>query len=357
VASGCGSSGGQAAGDLPASAADAGGLDALVRKAKQEGVLSLYAGTTQDDTTAWVKHFEDKYGIKVKIYRDGSTTLYAKWAQETQAGVDNADVLIQNVYQLWQDAQQRGWIAPYRTQGFSGFDFKKLLPPGSDLVGTVYPLYQSIGAIVWNTKTLSSRQQALLRNDPVAALADPSFKGQIALADPGGATTVGDYANIILNQGGKYGWKWAQAVARNQPAGFESQVPIAAQLVKGEFGVTISSDTLYNDFLDQGAPIEYRYPKPTSSALWMFGLPAKTPHPYAARLFMEWASSKEAQDLIYRISGGLGSRKGWHDTRSVAKEPWYRSPTPWYGASTDARLQGQKLQDFIDRVDTTLGFG
>ncbi|MCZ9342083.1 hypothetical protein NGM37_30425, partial [Streptomyces sp. TRM76130] len=110
---GCGGSGGGASEDLPKSAAEAGGMEALVEKAKEEGEVSLYAATTEKSTSAWVQHFEKKYGIQVKLYRDGSTTLFQKWAQEVGGGVDNADVVIQNVYQLWQDAKDEGWITDY----------------------------------------------------------------------------------------------------------------------------------------------------------------------------------------------------------------------------------------------------
>src|SRR5262245_21262315 len=229
---GCGASGGENTENLPKNAAAAGGLDALVKKAKEDGEVSLYAATTEKATSAWAKKFTEKYGIPVKLYRDGSTTLYQKWAQEVQGGVDNADIVIQNVQQLWEDAKDKGWVANYRTENYGAYDFDRILPE-SGLAGMVYPLHQSIGAVAWNTKITTPAQQALLRKDPVAALADPSFKGKIALGDTGGATTAGNYANIILHQKDKYGWDWLQGVADNDPALFESQIPIAEQLVKG----------------------------------------------------------------------------------------------------------------------------
>src|SRR5262245_47179497 len=184
---GCGASGGENTENLPKNAAAAGGLDALVKKAKEDGEVSLYAATTEKATKAWAKQFEEKYGIPVKLYRDGSTTLYQKWAQEVQGGVDNADIVIQNVQQLWQDAADKDWITDYKTENHGAYVFAKVLP-GSWLEGKIYPLHQSVGAVAWNTKVTTQAQQALLRKDPVAALADPSFKGQIALGDTGGAT-------------------------------------------------------------------------------------------------------------------------------------------------------------------------
>lgn len=350
---GCGASGGSVDGEnLPKSAADAGGLDQLVAAAKKEGGLSLYGATTEKSTKAWVKHFEDKYDIPVKLYRDGSTTLYQKWAQEVSGGVDNADVLIQNVYQLMEDADEKGWISDYRVQNYDAYDFDTVLPGDSDLHGSVYTLHQSIGAVAWNTEVTTPKQQELLREDPVAALTDPSLKGKIALGDTGGATTAGNYANVILNQ--DYGWKWLDGVAANDPALFESQIPIAEQLVKGEYAVTFGTDTLYNDYISKGAPIEYTYPKPTNSALWMVALPTKSPHPNAARLFLEWATSDEGHDLMARYGGGTGTRTGWKDDREIAKESWYEAPEPWYGMSTLPDLQGEKFGEFVTRVNDTL---
>ncbi|WP_236009642.1 extracellular solute-binding protein [Actinomadura physcomitrii] len=348
---GCGSSGD--AKNLPQDVTAAGGMDQLVKKAQSEGELSLYAGTTEEATTAWGKAFTKKYGIKVKLYRDGSTTLFQKWAQEAQGGVNKADIVIQNVFQLWEDAADKDWITNYKTQNFGGYDYDTVFP-GDDLVGKVYPLHQSIGAVAWNTKVVTPQQQALLEKDPVAALTDPSFKGKIALGDTGGATTAGNYANAIINQAGKYGWKWLEGVGANDPALFESQIPIAAQLVKGEYAVTFGTDTLYNDYVDEGAPIQYKYPDPAASALWSIALPTKTPHPYAARLFMEWATSAEGHDLMAKLGTGTGTRTGWKDDRKVAKEPWYAPPKPWYGMSELPQLEGKKFGEFVTKVNETL---
>jgi len=349
-----GSSENGASGDLPKDAAAAGGMDELVKKAKAEGELSLYAGTTEEATTKWAKAFTDKYGIKVKLYRDGSTTLFQKWAQETQGGVNNADIVIQNVYQLWQDAADKDWITDYKTEGYDDYDFDTIFSGDKNLAGSVYPLHQSIGAIAWNTDVVTPAQQALLEKDPVAALADPSFKDQIALGDTGGATTAGNYANEIYNQADKYGWDWLDKVADNNPALFESQIPIAEQLVKGEYAVTFGTDTLYNEYIDQGAPIQYAYPDPTASALWMIALPTKNPHPYAARLFLEWATTAEGHDLIAQYGAGTGTRTGWVDTRKVAEQPWYKAPNPWYGFAALPELKGDGLGDFVTRVNKTL---
>lgn len=349
---GCGSST-EAADDLPQDAAAAGGMEQLVKKAKEEGELSLYAGTTEKSTTAWARAFTEKYGIKVKLYRDGSTTLFQKWAQEVQGGVDNADIVIQNVLQLWGDASEKGWITGYKPQNYGGFDYAKIFP-GEGLTGKVYPLHQSIGAVVWNTEVVTPEQRALLEKDPVAALTHPSFKGKIALGDTGGATTAGNYANEVINQADKYGWEWLKGVGANDPALFESQIPIAAQLVKGEYAATFATDTLYNNYIDEGEPIQYKYPDPTSSALWSIGLPTKTPHPYSARLFLEWATSAEGHDLMAKLGAGTGTRTGWTDDRKVAEQPWYEPPNPWYGLSEVPELQGEGFGEFVIKVNDIL---
>lgn len=351
----CGGSGEEADDSLPKDAAAAGGMDELVKKAKAEGgELSLYAGTTEKATTAWAKAFTDEYGIDVKLYRDGSTTLYQKWAQETQGGVDNADIVIQNVFQLWEEADSKDWITDYKTESYDDYDFEKIYGGKTDLEGKVYSLHQSIGAIAWNTDVATPEQKALLEKDPVAALTDPAFKGEIALGDTGGATTAGNYANEIYNQADTYGWDWLEGVGANNPSLFESQIPIAEQLVKGEYTVTFGTDTLYNEYIDQGAPIQYAYPDPTASALWMMGLPSKAPHPYTARLFLEWATSQEGHDLMAKLGAGTGTRTGWVDDRAVAKEPWYKEPNPWYGLADLPELEGDGFGDFVTKVNEIL---
>ncbi|MBC7279612.1 extracellular solute-binding protein [Nocardioides sp.] len=346
---------GEADESLPKDVAEAGGMDELVKLAKAEGgELSLYAGTTEKSTTEWTKAFTEKYGIKVKLYRDGSTTLFQKWAQETQGGVNNADIVIQNVYQLWQDADEKGWITDYTTESAGDYDFETIYGGKTDLVDKVYSLHQSIGAIAWNTDVATPEQKALLEKDPVAALASPAFKGEIALGDTGGATTAGNYANEVYNEADKYGWDWLDGVGANNPSLFESQIPIAEQLVKGEYTVTFGTDTLYNSYIEQGAPIQYAYPDPTASALWMLALPTDTPHPYTARLFLEWATSPEGHDLMAELGTGTGTRTGWEDDRKVAEEEWYEAPNPWYGFADLEEMQGDGLGEFVTRVNKTL---
>jgi iron(III) transport system substrate-binding protein len=73
-------------------------LDARRQKltdlAKQEGgVVTWYTAFNADDVTAIVKDFEGKTGIKIDVYRAGSSTVRQRTEQEASGGGIRADVL------------------------------------------------------------------------------------------------------------------------------------------------------------------------------------------------------------------------------------------------------------------------
>lgn len=342
--------------DAPRSVEEAGSIEDLAAAAREAGPVSLYVGTTESETKKWASAFTEEYGVDVTIYRASSTTMYERWAQETGAGQDRADVIIHSTYQLMEEAIDNEWVAPYTPENDTELP-DDIWPDGSNLEGVAYPLYLTTSAVVWNTYVTTDEQEALLDQDPVAALADPSFDGLVALNGPSGGTTVGDYGNILLNQEDEYGWEWLDAVAANGPATYESGIPLAEALVAGEYAAALSTDSIAVDHVLAGAPVEFAYADPAASGPWMMAQAAGAPNPAGAALFMEWATSEEGHDLFSEISGGIGTRVGWEDEREINEYDWYEAPeSVWTDWQTDPRLQGEKLNEFINRVNDTIGF-
>src|SRR5512142_1885524 len=61
-------------------------MEKIVAAAKKEGTLNLYTTIAEKDLPAVVKPFEEKYGIKVTVWRAGTDKVLQRTVQEARAG-------------------------------------------------------------------------------------------------------------------------------------------------------------------------------------------------------------------------------------------------------------------------------
>src|SRR5256885_3923859 len=71
-------------------------LDRLIAGAKKEGELSLYTSAQADDIGAVAKAFEQKYGVKVNMWRAGSEKVLQRAVTEARGGRFTVDVVETN---------------------------------------------------------------------------------------------------------------------------------------------------------------------------------------------------------------------------------------------------------------------
>ena len=295
-------------------------MDALIAAAKKEGSITFYGTPEEAKVTAWVKDFTDQYGITVNIYRAPSVDVYQRFSQEESAGRHEADLVTLSVPNYITDATNKGWALDYTPQ--TADTFKK------DFVGEgrAFPLYVTTHAIAWNTDKVSSADSKAIIKDPYKAMLDPKYKGHIALVTAAaGGGQMSTYYNIVNNP--DLGQDYLEKLAKQDPIVVTSAVTMASDLAAGEYWIAFpSSDTTVWPQIQDGAPLEFSYtPNADSSTHQMF-ISANAPHPNAARLFMEWATSAKAQTSIANISGGAVATSLWKDDRELIKEPWYKAP-------------------------------
>src|SRR3989441_9768513 len=68
----------------------------LVSRAKKEGGLSLYTTMTPEDASPMIAAFEEKYGIKVRMWRGINQKLVQRALAEARAGKSAVGVLQRN---------------------------------------------------------------------------------------------------------------------------------------------------------------------------------------------------------------------------------------------------------------------
>jgi putative spermidine/putrescine transport system substrate-binding protein len=308
------------------SAADLGGMDALVAAAKKEGTLN--AITLPRDWAnygAIMDGFTKKYGIKINDENPEGSSQDEINAVTTRKGQGRApDVLdLGGAFAL--SGAQQGLFAPYKVATFSSVPAGQAAADGSWTFD--YGGYVSIGC-----------NQTKVPNCPktFADLLKPEYKGMVALnGDPtqAGAAFAGVYAAALANGGSLDNIQpGLDFFTKLKKAGNFNPVQAKQSTVEsGETPITIDWD-----YLNAGYAAEFK----SKGINWQVNVPTDglyanyynqavnkwAPHPAAARLWEEYLYSAEGQNLFL---GGFArpvemdamKTAGTLDTAAAAKLP------------------------------------
>lgn len=336
----------------PKNLAEAGGMDTLVANAKKEGRVLVYGAPSQDKFALWVKEFEDKYGIPVQYYRATTNQVYQRFIQEQRVGRNQADALAISEPNVLKEAINLNYIAEYVPQTASKFPKDTVIP------GRAYPLYVTVQAVGWNTRVVPQDLQKKLQEEPLEALLDPRLKGKIAVVSvTAGGPQIAANGNLVYNLADQYGWPYLEKIAAQGAAVINSTPTMLDAVIAGDYWASPDANpSVFGPKVVEGAPIAFAPPKVASATYFSLSLANGAPHPNAARLFAEWASSVEAQNALAVISESDVLIEGWTDRRRMREMSWYRAPqTLWFGAPDDPRLQGENLKAFFKRWQTIYG--
>lgn len=318
----------------------------LVEKAKSEGQLTLYGDANQNSLQKWTQGFTQKYGIKVQVLRLAGSQLFQRFAQEQSARQAQADVFSVTDYASLQQSVDQGWLAQYTPKDAG------LLPADLGHAGYFYPLQNTSNqTVVYNTQKLTPAEVEQVRADPIAAAQDPKFSGRIGVNYPQSSQQAAAlwYMWTDGSQKDKYGWDAMSKIADNKPA-FASSPDLINKVITGEIAIGIGiTDGLAAPSVIQGAPIQWVYPNPTITSAFGAGVVANAPHPYAARLFLEWATTPEANNLYSDITQTKPINKEAKDSRKFLQEPWFKEPADkWADFVTD--------KTFLDATGSSGGY-
>ncbi|MEW1718742.1 extracellular solute-binding protein [Streptomyces sp. NPDC093109] len=286
-------------GKAPAVREETRSLDELYRAAKAEGGrLTIYAGgdtPTQQNATkaAFTKRFPD---IKLNMVVD-----YSKYHD---ARIDNqlaTDTLVPDVTQLQtlQDFTRwkaEGKLLPYKPAGFARVHEKFKDKDGA---------WTAIGAysfsLVHNNAQVGAAAPGSARE-----LTDPKWKGRIASTYPND-----DDAALFLYKKyvDTYGWKWLAALAKQDLRFRRGSNTPADAVDAGTSAVGLATGG--SPVRTPGAKATWIVPK-NGEPFMAWGQRAAilkgAKHPHAARLYLNWAVSREVQS-----AGG-----GWNVRTDVA---------------------------------------
>jgi iron(III) transport system substrate-binding protein len=268
----------------PFSAALAATHDAILERAAREGEVIFYASMNLGEANTMIAEFEKRYpAIKVKLNRTGSEKLLAKVLTEARAKKLSADV-IQTVEFSMHIFNHSSVLARHFPQANSLYskDFKE--------EGFWTTVYYNPYVVAYNTKLVPPRMIPKTYED----LLDAKWKGKMMME----GTKADWFAGMLQIMGQEPGLKYMRGLAAQQPIPREGHELLAQLVAAGEAALDINIPASSVDRMkEKGAPIDWVATGAAPAIMVGIGLSAQAGHPNAAKLFIDFALSREGQKL------------------------------------------------------------
>ncbi|PLW77137.1 ABC transporter substrate-binding protein [Cohaesibacter celericrescens] len=249
--------------------------------------LTLYTSQPNADAQKTVDAFmAANPDIKVNWVRDGTTKLMARLYAEIEAGNPQPDVLLIADTVTLESMAQKDLLTAYHSKEAVAYD--KALYSAD---GYYYSTKLITSGIVYNTGAEKAPTAW-------ADLADPSFKGQIAMPSPlySGAALI-HLATLTGDE--SLGWDYYAALAANEARAKGGNGGTFKAVASGEkpYGVVVDFLAIRNKA--KGSPIEFVFPKEgVSYVTEPVAILKNAKHMATAQKFVDFVLSKEGQELV-----------------------------------------------------------
>lgn len=260
--------------------------DRIAEAARKEGKLTVYTSMALEDMQAIAQMFEQKYGIKVTIYRASSEDILQRVVQESKAKRYDADIVETNGPEMeatYREKLLQEVKSPY---------LKDLIPeaifPHKQWVATRLNIFvQSYNTSKVKKEDLPKKWEDLL---------DPKWKGRIGIE----GSDQDWYAAVVKDLGEEKGTKLFKDIASTNGLSVRKGHTLLTQLVaSGEVPFAL---TVYNykaqQLKTQGAPIDWYAIEPAYARPNGVGLLKNSTHPNAAVLFFDFMITDAQQKLL-----------------------------------------------------------
>ena len=258
----------------------------LLAGAKKEGELVIYTSAQADDIGPVAKAFEQKYGVKVTLWRASSEKVLQRALAEAKANRHAVDLAETNGPEL--EMLHREGLA----QAVKSPHLVDIIPaakqPHGEWVGTRLNVF----ALAYNTKAVKKDELPKSYDE----LANPRWKGRLGIeADDnewlaGVLQQIGEQKGIAL---------FREIVQKNGISVRRGHTLLTNLVASGEVPLAL---TVYNykaeQLKNQGAPIDWfaigkAVARPNGAAVMK-----RAPHPNAAVLFYDFEISEEGQRIL-----------------------------------------------------------
>ena len=276
-----------------AAAAPSPGLADLHKAAQKEGTLTWYAvPMTTSSAERVAKAFTKTYpGVEVNVVRTTAQVAYQRVLQEIQANSVQCDVITSTVVAQYLQLKTDGELLQY-TPGSAATMIdvpyvRKLDPDGTYFASVVY-----LTTLFDNTAKVKPDEAPAAWSD----LTKPAWKSQIALAHPGFSGTAGVWAVAMQKM---YGDDFFRQMEKNKPTISRSIIDAMTSVASGGSKIGVGGDYNARQSAAGGNPIAIVYPSDGSiPSISPSAILKKSPHPNAAKLFMEFLLSADMSRVM-----------------------------------------------------------
>jgi iron(III) transport system substrate-binding protein len=303
----------------------------VVAAAKAEGKLIVYSAYVgAPSTKAVAKAFETKYGIQIETLESRASEQRERIRTEHAAGRFAADLMFTSPAQAGLQNAEDKVVEQLPTLPSIG------LMTGKFKADSVFlPTTTLNYGILINTTLVKPEDEPKSWKD----LADPKWKGKI-LADDPRAIGGGYLTMLVHHETPALGLAYVEAYAAQGPTLTRDQRQSQQRVARGEFA--IYTPFILNDYNRMpGLPVKHIIPSEgVPYVLYGYSLLKNAPHPNAARLYMDFILSEEAQ-LIWAREGHGSVSAGIADKIPAEVRP-ISSASPL--GTSNAELQNKMLE-------------
>ncbi len=266
---------------MPVGAQD---MKAIEEGAKKEGKLNLYGSMREDEAVYGFKDFNSKYPfVTIDYFRGSETKLLGRILTEAKAGAHNFDLLITTAgIQLKDLNMGLKWTPPSASGFIEGL---------KDPDGIAHPVYINTNIIQYNTKMVAKADVPKNYED----LADPKWKGKLCLED----SDQEWFEGVLKYMGKEKALALFKRIAANKPSVRNGHGLLSDLVASGECPVAINN---YGNQVaraqKKGAPTDWVAVEPVVTIIAPGVISAKAPNMNAAKLYLNWITSKEGQESI-----------------------------------------------------------
>lgn len=268
--------------------------------AQAEGKLTIYCSAQNATCEKITQTFAQKFNVNAQFVRNSTGATLSKIRAEKNN--PQADVWYGGTIEQHFQAADADLLAPYRSpkQAETLPQLQSLLAKKGDYTSIIYMLVLGFGANTEVFKKLGIEEYPRCWAD----LTDPKLKGQIQLADPQlSGTTYTAIAGLIELWGEEKAFEYLKQLDVNV-AQYVKSAQVTSNLARGESALSVGFVHNYATEKENGAPVETIIPcEGTSYSLGGASIIKGARNMDNAKLFIDWVSDVEAQELPWREVG------------------------------------------------------
>jgi iron(III) transport system substrate-binding protein len=272
---------------------------AIIEAAKKEGKFVWYTSMPTEPAVDYLKAFQKKYPFLdvSEFFRSTSLRTWSRIQTEYKARKAIADAIHIAIHPPYLKMVDEGWLLKYNSPVFGEYP-KGFADPGYYAAMRCFAV---IGA--YNKEVIPSGEVPKTWKE----LTNPKWKGKLAVEPASSGAQALAYYTVrkVLGEG-----FWKQ-IGANKPKVYSGTGASTAALLRGEIEIAICSYgyAAYRNRELKKSPVRgIWFKEGVPRVVAPLGILENAPHPNAAKLFLEWALSKEGQTKMVELVGAYSAR-------------------------------------------------